>query len=274
MGAEPMDPFTQFERDGWEHSAAGYADGLAALTAQAIVPLLDAVQAGEGVRLLDVACGTGELAAVAHWRGAHVTGVDLAGAMLARSRERLPHEVELREGDAQALPFADTSFDAVTLAFVLGHLADPQRGLAEARRVLAPGGRMAFAWWREFEYAVAFRVVLGAIREHGRLDVPLPAGPPFDQFSSRDACERALADAGFVELTVHEQPLVWVLPNGEALFDACMRGSVRTGGLLRAQTPAALEAIRAAVCESARAFELDGHVELPMPVWIASGRKP
>lgn len=274
MGSEPMDPFTQFERDGWEQSAAGYADGLAALTAQAIVPLLDAVGAAEGVRLLDVACGTGELAAVAHWRGAHVTGVDLAGAMLARSRERLPHEVELREGDAQALPFADASFDAVTLAFVLGHLADPQQGLAEARRVLAPGGRMAFAWWREFEYAVAFRVVLGAIREHGRLDVPLPAGPPFDQFSSRDACEKALANAGFVDLTVQEQPLVWVLPSGEALFDACMRGSVRTGGLLRAQTPAALEAIRAAVCESARAFERDGHVELPMPVWIGSGRTP
>lgn len=268
------DAFTQFEREAWERSAAGYADGVATLTAQAIVPLLDAASVGEGVRLLDVACGTGELAAVAHWRGAHVTGVDLAGAMLDRSRERLPREVELHEGDAQALPFADASFDAVTLAFVLGHLADPQRGLTEARRVLVPSGRMAFAWWREFEYTAAFRLVYAALREHGQLDVPLPPGPPFDQFASRDVCEIALADAGFVDLAVREHPLTWVVPSGEALFDAFLHGTARTGALLRAQAPAALDAIRAALCESSRAFERDGHVELPMPVWIGSGRKP
>lgn len=266
--------FTQFEREGWERAASAYSTSVATLTAQVIVPLLDAVGTGEGVRLLDVGCGTGELAAVAHWRGAHVTGVDLAGAMLTLARERLPKEVDVRAGDAQALPVPDASFDAVTLAFLLGHLAEPHRGLAEAHRVLVSGGRMAFSWWREFEYTAAFRIIFTALREHGRLDVALPPGPPFELFGSRDACEIAMAEAGFVDLVVRERPLTWHVTSGDALFEAFLHGTARTGGLLRAQEPAALAVIRAAVCESARAFERDGHVELPMPVWIASGRKP
>ncbi len=270
---EPEHAFTRFEREGWERVAGAYANSLAALTAQAIVPLLDAVAAGEGVRLLDVACGTGELAAVALLRGARVTGVDLAGAMLGLARARLPEQVALRPGDAQALPFPDASFDAVTLAFVLGHLAEPEQGIREAERVLVPGGRVAFAWWREFEHTAAFPLVFNALREHGQMDVPLPAGPPFEHFGSREACEQVLADAGFQDLIVREHPLVWAVESGEALFDAFLHGTARTGGLLRAQEPAALAAIRDAVCESARAFERDGHVELPMPVWIASGRK-
>ncbi|MEO5989258.1 MAG: methyltransferase domain-containing protein [Candidatus Eisenbacteria bacterium] len=254
--------------------AGAYANTLAALTAQAIVPLLDAVAAGEGVRLLDVACGTGELAAVAHWRGARVTGVDLAGAMLGLARARLPEQVELRAGDAQALPFQDASFDAVTLAFVLGHLAEPEQGIREAERVLVPGGRVAFAWWRDFEHAAAFPLVFNALREHGQMDVPLPPGPPFERFGSRDECVRALADAGFAEPIVREHPLVWQVESGEALFDAFLHGTARTGGLLRAQEPAALTAMRVAVCESARAFKRNDHLELPMPIWIASARKP
>lgn len=270
----PLDPFTSFEREAWGRVADAYAEGLASLTAQAIVPLLDAVGAGAGTRLLDVACGTGELAAVAHWRGAEVTGVDLAGAMLEHARARLPREVILREGDAQALPLADASCDAVTMAFLLGHLAEPGRALTEAARVLVPGGRVAFAWWRDFDHTAAFRLMYAAIREHGSMDVPLPSGPAFDHFCSRNNCEITLADAGLVDLAVNEKAMSWQIASGETLFDAFLNGTARTGALLLAQTPPALAAIRAAVCESARVFECDGHVELPMPVWICSGRKP
>ncbi len=109
----------------------------------------DAVRAariGRGMRVLDVACGTGSLARLAACRvGAdgRVVGVDASGGMLARARERSEGTlVAYQVADALALPFADASFDAATIGFGLRNLADYRRGLAEMRRVVRPGGRV------------------------------------------------------------------------------------------------------------------------------------
>ena len=75
---QQMDPeaFASFEHDGWEAAAATYADAFDRFTTQAIEPLLDAVEAGPGVRLLDVACGPGWLSAAATQRGANGVRTD------------------------------------------------------------------------------------------------------------------------------------------------------------------------------------------------------
>ncbi|MGL5911738.1 MAG: class I SAM-dependent methyltransferase, partial [Phycicoccus sp.] len=95
-------------------------------------------------RVLEVAVGTG--LNLPHYRDDVVlTGVDLSPAMLARARPRadaLHRTVELREGDAAALPFADRSFDTVVCALALCSIPDPAGALAEMRRVLVPGGRL------------------------------------------------------------------------------------------------------------------------------------
>src|SRR6266480_1674996 len=95
-----------------------------------------------GDRVLDVCCGTGDLAVEAARAGGDVTGLDFSAPMLERAR-RKSAEVEWLEGDALALPFADGSFDAVTIGFGLRNLANVERGLTELRRVLRPGGRVA-----------------------------------------------------------------------------------------------------------------------------------
>lgn len=96
--------------------------------------------APQGRRVLDVATGTGDLAAELHRQGATVTAADFAGNMLRVARQKLPSAVPLVLADAQDLPFASASFDRVTNAFLLRNLSDLDRSLREMRRVLRPRG--------------------------------------------------------------------------------------------------------------------------------------
>jgi len=95
-----------------------------------------------GDRVLDACCGTGDLAIAAEREGGHVTGLDFSPAMLERAR-RKSTTIEWVEGDMLALPFEDASFEAATVGFGVRNVVDLERGVAELRRVLRPGGRLA-----------------------------------------------------------------------------------------------------------------------------------
>jgi demethylmenaquinone methyltransferase/2-methoxy-6-polyprenyl-1,4-benzoquinol methylase len=96
----------------------------------------------KGDRVLDAACGTGDLAIADLKAGAsRVTGLDFSEAMLARARKKAP--LEWVQGDLLALPFADETFDAATVGFGVRNVADIELALRELRRVLRPGGRLA-----------------------------------------------------------------------------------------------------------------------------------
>lgn len=100
-----------------------------------------------GARILDVACGTGDLSlTLSETTGAWVIGTDFCRPMLeiaARKTANRKPDIPWIEGDALRLPFRDCSFDAVTIAFGLRNLSDVERGLAELLRVLKPGGHVA-----------------------------------------------------------------------------------------------------------------------------------
>lgn len=263
------DEFHDFELAGWQHAAAAYPDAFGGLTAQAIEPMLDAVGAGSGVRVLDVATGPGYVAAAAAKRGADVVAIDFSKAMVEHARRAHP-ALDIRQGDAEALAFEPGSFAAAVVSFGLLHFARPERALAEIRRVLRPGGRVAFTTWAAPPRTAGFRIVLDAIAQLGTVPSPAPSGPPFFRFSDPGECERALVAAGFTAVAVVEVPMIWHLPAPSALFDAMAEGSVRTGASLNAQPPEARAAIRRAVEAEAARFARDGHVELPMPCVLAS----
>jgi ubiquinone/menaquinone biosynthesis C-methylase UbiE len=103
-----------------------------------------------GARVLDVACGTGNLAIIAARRGCVVSGIDLASNLIAQARARAAAEglrIDFDEGDAEALPFAGCKFDLVVSMFGVMFAPRPSVAVAELLRVTKPGGQIALANW-------------------------------------------------------------------------------------------------------------------------------
>ena len=265
-----IDPqaFRQFEHNGWQEIAARYHGGFAAVTTQSVSPLLDAAHVTAGTVVLDVATGPGYVAAAAAARGATATGIDFSSEMVEEARGRYPG-IDFREGDAEALSLAESSFDAVVMNYGMLHLARPEQALREAYRVLRPGGRIAFTVWDVPEKTVGFAIVLAAIQKYGDLNVPIPPGPPFFRFSDPDEAKRVLAAAGFVNVSVTHVPQVWHLASSDDLFDVMYNASVRNAALLRAQKADVIEKIRSEIRRS-----VEGRAnQLPMPAVLTAAEK-
>jgi SAM-dependent methyltransferase len=264
------DEFWEFERTGWERAAAHYVECWSD-TPSFIGQLLEAAGVRAGTRLLDVACGPGYVSEAAAALGADPVGLDVAVAMVELARRRCPG-LEFVTGDAQRLPFADATFDAVSMNFGILHLSRPELGIAEARRVLVPGGRFAFTAWVA-EGNAAADIVDSAIAAHA-VPVELPEGPDFYRFEDADECRRVLAGAGFDadSVTVETVTALWHLPTAELLFEAELRAGVRTTAVLREQPPDRLEGIRNAIVAGVRRHGDGNGFTLPIVARLLSAR--
>jgi len=276
MAPEPAsdaEAFKNFEREGYSRVAQAYDRATAVVTSQINDAILEAVGAGPGISLLDVACGPGWLSAAAVKRGAVVTALDFAENMVAFARLRCP-EADIHNADAENLPFPASRFDAVVCSLGLLHLPDPERAIAEAHRVLRPGGRYAFTCWTPPARNPFFGLILGAVQKHGNMNVNIPAGPPLFRFGEPTECERALNTEGFTSVSVNELPMVWPFPTPEAVVPSVVASTARIGPLLAMQTAEQRRSVESAIAEGAKKYvTAQGGVEIPTSVVLAVGQK-
>jgi len=276
MAPEPsidVEAFKTFEREGYSRVAHSYDKATAMVTSQVNDAVLDAVGAGPGVSVLDVACGPGGLSAAAVKRGAVVTALDFAENMVAIARLRCP-EADIHNGDAENLPFQAGRFDAVVCSLGILHFPNPERAIAEAHRVLTLGGRYAFTCWTPPARNPFFGLVLGSVQKHGDMDVNLPAGPPLFRFGDVTECESALRAAGFTSVSVTELPMVWPFSTPEDVVPAVVTSTARIGPILAMQTPEQRRNIERAIAEGAKKYVTARGVEVPTAVLLAVGQKP
>jgi ubiquinone/menaquinone biosynthesis C-methylase UbiE len=263
------DAFWEFERAGWERAAERYEELWLQDTGVFVEPLLDAAAVGAGSRLLDVACGPGYVSEAAMARGAAPTGLDVAEAMVARARSRLP-QAEFLVGDAQQLPLANASFDAVTCNFGVLHFSQPHLAFAEACRVLVPGGRLAFTVWTAEGNSVD--EIVGAALDAHAIEAAVPEGPEFYRYADPDRCRRDLTAAGFDATSVETVRVeaLWRLPAATQLFEAELHAGVRTAAVLAAQPPDRLEAIRDALEAGVERYADGDGFALPIAAVVVS----
>jgi SAM-dependent methyltransferase len=154
-----------------------------------------------GTKLLDVACGTGNLALIAARRGCVTSGLDIASNLVAQARQRARQEsldIEFTEGDAEAMPYPDASFDVVVSMYGVMFAPRPERVVSELRRVAKPGGLIALANWTPDGFIGKMFAVFAR-------HLPPPAGLPSPLLWGDEAVVRArfLGASDELRLTRH-----------------------------------------------------------------------
>lgn len=260
-----MGAIRDFELAGWQAVASSYG-GFAGATQLFIDALLRAVDAGPGMQLLDIACGTGLATGAAAAAGARVTGVDFSPSMIVVAR-RLNPALDFQTGDAEDLPFRDASFDAVIANFGIHHVERPERAMAQAHRVLRRGGAFAFTFWAQAQDNTAWRIIFDAIAACGCSDVPIPAG--HDAHATPGNFSQLVTAAGFDARSLRCDLISrdWVLRPDTDLVSIFETGTVRISTLLRGQGKA-LPEIRRSVAQAMQQHRRDGVIVLPTRAWL------
>ena len=243
-----------------------YADDLAAR-----------LQVSDGMRVLEVACGTGivteRLLRRLGGRGTLVA-TDLNEAMLAYAEARIPGSpaLEWRQADGTSLPFPDRSFDAVVCQFGLMFFPEKAAGVREAYRVLRPGGTYVFNVWDAMERNAVQRIAHETIATFFPGDPPRFYTVPFNLHDAM-AVRRLLEAAGFTGIQSESVETIGESPTAEDAARGLVEGNPVIGTIME-RRPEALADIEGAVARNLAAELGERPVRCPLRAHVFTARRP
>jgi SAM-dependent methyltransferase len=186
------------QKSTWESGDFGQVAKLISPIAQQFMARIDL---RPGMKVLDAACGTGNLAVIAARHGCLTSGLDIAANLIAQARERARQEgldIEYTEGDAEAMPYPDASFDAVVSMYGVMFAPRPEHVVSELQRVAKPGGLIALANWTPGGFIGRMFAVFAR-------HLPPPAGLPSPLLWGDEAAVRSRFNGTVAELRLTRQ---------------------------------------------------------------------
>jgi SAM-dependent methyltransferase len=266
---------------GWEEAAAGWVrsgERVRAFGAPVSHWMLDAVAPQPGQRVLELAAGLGETGLLAAELVAPVGGVvisDQADAMLAGARERAAElglaNVEFQAINAEWIDLPVASVDAVLCRWGYMLLADPAAALAETRRVLRPGGRLALAVWDSIERNPWAAFPGLELRERGLAPASEPGAPGPFALGDAERVRELLEQAGFADVRVEALDLHRMHTDFDEFWETTLDLSRAFHDAVFERPPGEVEEIRAAVKARLAPFEArDGGLDIPARTLVAS----
>ncbi|MBT9382238.1 methyltransferase domain-containing protein [Pseudooceanicola sp. CBS1P-1] len=229
--------------------------------------LVEAAGIRDGDRVLDVATGTGVVARAAQARAARVSAVDINPGMLAMARKLAP-ELDIRQARAEALPFADDSFDAVTCQFALMFLADRRQALREMARVCRPGGWITVSVFAPWPRSPGYNDLIPLLEELMGAGAAEALKVPFC-LGEDGALAQLLAEAGLEGAHLGHRTGEIRHPS----LDAWLETEIGGWTLAEAMTPARMTALKRAAPERLGKYRHgDGSVSFECPALFAVTR--
>jgi ubiquinone/menaquinone biosynthesis C-methylase UbiE len=273
MSESLLDNYRKQSLDTWESMAQVWAaerEFLWTVSQQVGTWLVDRVDPQPGDTILELAAGTGETGYQAARRvgdSGRVISSDFSPQMVEVARHGGEQQglgnLEYRVIDAEHMDLGDDSVDGVICRWGYMLMADPGAALAETRRVLRPGGRLAFSVWGPPDrnpWAARPAMVL---MERGAMPPPEPGAPGMFALADEDRIRALVREAGFEEPTIEQIPVDWTFDSFDQGFDFTMR----MGGRLAAAMAELSEAERAEVREELRGqmveFDSDSGYAVP-----------
>jgi enediyne biosynthesis protein CalE5 len=235
----------------------------------------------QGHAVLDLGSGTGYpaiLAAQTVGTSGSVTGIDLAGDMLAVAQRKAKRlgllNVTFRTGDATTLPFETASFDAVISRFCLMFLPDVPKASTEIARVLKPNRWFAVMVWTSPERNPRIGLSMAAMKQVFDLPPPDPTAPGIFRLAKPGELAGMLQEAGLVDITEQEFLAEWSYESPEHYYTTMMEIAAPVQNLMAGCSDSQRQEVKRLIIEAASAYRQGDRITFPIAVRVVAGRKP
>lgn len=230
----------------WGAAAKDWAELFEPMSKPIWIAMLDSVEVKKGTRFLDLGCGGGGSSVLANKRGAQVSGLDAAEALIAIARDRVPTG-EFRVGDLEKLPYDDNSFDVAFASMAIMFVTNPSKALHEMGRVTASGGRITIGIWGNPEDC-EYRHILKAVANS--LPSPPPGNGPF-AFSGPGVLEGMMESAELKLMDSGETDAPFLFKDFETMWKIISSA----GPLQSARRVVGERKLREAIIQAAKPFQ-------------------